>query len=233
MHSPHRRCRRAVWTLRCEARYFPRVYQPAHFREDRREVQFDLIHRNPLGTLISHGIAGLIANPLPFVLYDGEGASGTLRVHMARANPQWQQLDGTAECLVVFAGSNEYITPSWLPTKQQTGKVVPTWNYATVHVWGTPRVTHDAGWLMRQITDLTAIQESKRPEPWQVTDAPAEYVEKLVAAIVGIEIPIERIEGKWKVSQNRNEAERTGIVAGLEGQGSEVMAKLVRGPDPL
>jgi transcriptional regulator len=212
------------------------MYQPSAFREDRLEVQHELIRTHPLGLIVTDGPKGLMANPIPFVVYAGEGERGTLRVHLARANSQWEELAAVRECLVVFQGLQDYITPSWLPTKKETEKVVPTWNYVSVHVWGAPRVIEDPAWLLRQINDLTHAQERSRPAPWQVADAPATYVAAQLRAIVGVEIPINRIEGKWKVSQNRNEADRRGIAEGLTAQGglSAAMAALVkeRGGNP-
>ncbi len=202
------------------------MYQPVHFREDRLEVQHELIRNRPLGLLVTAGPGGLMANPVPF-LVDVEGRFGTLRAHVARANPQWRELDGLAECLVVFQGPQDYVTPSWYATKRETGKVVPTWNYATVHAWGRPRAIEDATWLRRQIGDLTASMEGRRTAPWAVEDAPADFVAMQIRAIVGIEIPIARIEGKWKMSQNRTPADRQGVVAGYREDGDEVMAMLV------
>ncbi len=142
------------------------MYQPPHFREDRPEVQHALIRAHPLGLLITAGPAGLLANLFPFLL-DADGSEkGMLRVHMARANPQWRELEAIQECLVVFQGPQDYVTPSWYATKRETAKVVPTWNYATVHVWGRPRVMNDDAWLRKQIEDLTASRENLRAEPW-------------------------------------------------------------------
>jgi transcriptional regulator len=203
------------------------MYQPPAFREDRIEVQHTLIRAHPLGLLITAGPAGLLANLFPFLL-DAEGAEkGTLRLHMARANPQWRELERSEECLVVFQGPQDYVTPSWYATKRETGKVVPTWNYATVHVWGRPRVMNDDAWLRRQIEDLTRSREARRAEPWQVGDAPEDFVVMQMRAIVGIEIPISRIEGKWKMSQNRPEADRAGVIAGFRQMGDEAIAALV------
>jgi transcriptional regulator len=205
------------------------MYQPAHFREDRIEVQHDLIRTHPLGLLITSGPSGLLANPLPFLIDADESPRGTLRAHVARANPQWHELAEAEQCLVVFQGPQEYVTPSWYPTKQETGKVVPTWNYVTVHAWGCPRIVEDAVWLRRQIEDLTRLKEGSRAMPWMVDDAPAPFVTAQMKAIVGVEIPISRSEGKWKVSQNRPTADRAGVVAGLRGGGeqAEAIAKLV------
>jgi transcriptional regulator len=202
------------------------MYQPPAFREDRPEVLHALIRKHPLGLLITAGPAGLLANLFPFLL-DTEGAEkGTLRLHMARANPQWRELEAVEECLVVFQGPQDYVTPSWYATKRETGKVVPTWNYATVHVWGRPRVMDDT-WLRRQIEDLTASRETRRAEPWAVSDAPEDFVAMQMRAIVGIEIPLLRIEGKWKMSQNRPEADRAGVIAGFREMGDEAIAALV------
>jgi transcriptional regulator len=205
------------------------MYQPPAFREDRIEVQHALIRAHPLGLLITAGPAGLLANPFPF-LVDPEGSEkGTLRLHIARANPQWRELEAIDECLVVFQGPQDYVTPSWYATKRETGKVVPTWNYATVHAWGHPRVMNDDAWLRRQIEDLTRSRESRRTAPWQVDDAPADFVAAQMRGIVGVEIVISRIEGKWKMSQNRPAADRSGVVAGFRetGEAGEVIAALV------
>jgi transcriptional regulator len=203
------------------------MYQPPHFREDRVAVQHGLIRQFPLGLLVTAGPGGLLANPAPFVLYEDEGERGLLRVHLARANPQLRELAAVSECLVVFQGPQEYVTPSWYATKRETGKVVPTWNYATVHVHGRPTVIEDAAWLRRQVDDLTAMAEGYRPAKWQVDDAPADFVTAQLKGIAGVEIPIDRIEGKWKVSQNRPVADREGVVEGLRSESREAMATLV------
>ena len=191
------------------------MYIPPTFREDRIEALHALIRQHPLGLLTSAGAVGLAATPLPFLVYPAEGPHGTLRAHLARANPHWRELQGGAECLVVFMGPQGYVTPSWYPSKRETQKVVPTWNYVCVQAWGKPRIVEDPAWLRRQIDDLTRARESARPEPWMVDDAPEDYLAAQMKAIVGIEIPIARIEGKWKLSQNRPAADRAGVVAGL------------------
>jgi transcriptional regulator len=205
------------------------MYQPPHFREDRIEVQHDLIRSHPLGLLITAGPSGLMANPIPFILDAAASERGTLRAHLARANPQWQDLAAVEECLVVFQGPQAYVTPSWYATKQETGKVVPTWNYATVHAWGRPQLMDDPIWLREQIDGLTAQKEGARALPWQVADAPEAFVAAQLKGIVGIEVPIARIEGKWKVSQNRPEADRAGVFHGLRAEGGtdDPMAALV------
>jgi transcriptional regulator len=205
------------------------MYQPPQFREDRLDVQHDLIRSHPLGLLITAGPNGLTANPIPFLIDAEASDKGTLRAHLSRANDQWRELSEVDECLVVFQGPHDYVTPSWYATKRETGKVVPTWNYATVHAWGRPTVIDDAEWLRRQIDDLTNSRERARAEPWAVDDAPAPFVAAQVRGIVGVEIPVARIEGKWKVSQNRPEADRIGVWKGFSGKGiaGEAMAELV------
>ncbi|MBI3705759.1 MAG: FMN-binding negative transcriptional regulator [Rhizobiales bacterium] len=205
------------------------MYQPQHFREDRLAVQHALIREHALGLLITAGPGGLQANHIPF-LVDADGSPhGKVRAHLARANPQWRELSAVDECLVVFQGPQQYISPSLYPTKHEHGKAVPTWNYITVHAWGRPQVIDDVTWLRRQVDDLTSHKESALPAPWAVSDAPAPYVAAQLRGIVGIEIPIARIEGKWKVSQNRPAIDKAGVVKGLRGSGSdaEPMAALV------
>lgn len=204
------------------------MYQPPHFREDRAEVQHALIRSHPLGLLVTAGAGGLMANPIPFLIYPDECEFGTLRAHVARGNPQWRELGAVKECLVVFQGPHSYVSPSWYATKQETGKVVPTWNYVTVHAWGRPRVIEDAMWLRRQLDDLTASQENRRVPPWAVGDAPEPFIASQMKGIVGVEIPVARIEGKWKVSQNRPEADRAGVIAGLTAESDDAMAALVK-----
>ena len=202
------------------------MYQPPHFREDRLEVQHQLIRAHPLGLVFTVGPAGLMANAIPFLVDADASAKGTLRGHFARANPQLGELAVVEECLVVFQGPQAYITPSWYATKRATGKVVPTWNYVTVHAWGRPAVRDDASWLRRQIEDLTRSREAGRAAPWRVSDAPEGFIAGQAKGIVGVEIVIARIEGKWKVSQNRPVEDRAGVVAGLR-ESDQAMAQLV------
>jgi len=175
------------------------------------------------------GPSGLQANHIPFLIDADGSARGTLRAHLARANPQCSDLAVVDECLVAFQGPQQYISPSLYPTKREHGKVVPTWNYITVHAWGRPRIIEDAAWLRQQVEDLTSHKESSRSAPWRVSDAPEPYVAAQLKGIVGIEIPISRIEGKWKVSQNRPAIDQAGVAAGLRGSGgdAEIMASLV------
>jgi transcriptional regulator len=202
------------------------MYQPAPHREDRLEVQHELIERHPLGLLISLGAAGLLANALPFLLQRSAGPLGTLQAHLARANAQWQELDGQ-QVLVVFQGPQAYVSPSLYASKRETGKVVPTWNYAMVQARGVARLRTDTTWLDTQINALTSRHEANRDPRWAVSDAPRTYIEGLLHAIVGIEIEIDAIEGKWKVSQNRPEADRRGVAEGL-AQDNPEMSELVR-----
>lgn len=191
------------------------MYIPASFKQTRPDRLHELIFKHPLGLLVTHGESGLEASPVPFLLYPQEGEHGVLRAHLAKANPHWKSLVSMDECLVVFQGPEGYVTPNWYPGKAATHRAVPTWNYATVQVRGRPAVTEDPVWLRRQLADLTACQEQSRPAPWSLDDAPADYLATQLKAIVGIEIPIRHIEGKWKMSQNKDEADREGVVRGL------------------
>jgi transcriptional regulator len=206
------------------------MYQPAHHREDRLEVQHALIRAFPLGTLVTAGASGLVANHVPFLIDPEASKLGTLRAHVARANPQWREFDPAQEALVIFQGSERYISPSWYETKRETGKVVPTWNYAVVHAYGPMKIIEDQAWLRQQIEDLTRFNEAPRAEPWAVNDAPESFVAAMARGIVGLEIEIARIEGKWKVSQNRPEADRRSVVEGLRAEAdapAQTMAELV------
>jgi transcriptional regulator len=202
------------------------MYQPDHHREDRIDVQHDLIETHPFGLLISTGEDGLLANGLPFLLQRSVGPKGRLQAHIARANPQWKGLDGQ-EVLVVFQGPLTYVTPAFYETKRETGKVVPTWNYAMVQARGIACLRDDPAWLDTQIAALTDRHEASRAEPWEVSDAPRPYIEAQLRGIVGIDIDIRQIEGKWKVSQNRPVADRLGVAQGLAEAHPE-MAALVR-----
>ena len=211
------------------------MYQPSPHRQEQLEAQHALIRSHPLGLLISHGAQGLEANSIPFLIDAEASKLGTLQAHMARANGQWRSLNEASEVLVIFQGADHYITPSWYATKRETGKVVPTWNYVMVQARGRPRAIEDSVWLRRQIEALTLKQESPRPAPWAVGDAPEAFIEMQIKAIVGVEIEIVDIAGKWKASQNRPAADRTGVMAGLEALGDEAalaMAAIVREAEP-
>jgi transcriptional regulator len=212
------------------------MYLPAHFQETRTPVLHDLIRAHPLAVLVTLDAAGLVANHIPMEIDPGAGELGTLRGHVARGNPVWQSARPDVGAMAVFQGPQSYITPSYYATKAATGKVVPTWNYAVVHAYGPLRVIEDAAWLRGFIEQLTdrheaALQQAMGDAPWQVGDAPGSFIDGLVKAIVGIEIPIARIEGKWKVSQNRPAEDRAGVVAGLsrgDDAARHAMAALVR-----
>ncbi|MVA97307.1 FMN-binding negative transcriptional regulator [Nitratireductor sp. CAU 1489] len=209
------------------------MYQPPHFREQRLDVLHDLIRAHPLGLLVTAGPQGPVADPLPFLLDVDRGGNGTLRAHLSRANPHWRLIVDRPQrpVLAVFQGANAYVTPSWYATKRETGKVVPTWNYAIVQARGRPAIIEDRDWLARQIGDLTRMHEDHRAEPWAVSDAPQRFVDAQIGGIVGLEIEIASIEGKWKVSQNRSEVDRLGVAAGLESEtapDAQKVAGLVR-----
>jgi transcriptional regulator len=195
------------------------MYDVEAFREDRVEVMHALIKAHPLAMLVTTGAQGLEANHIPLLIDPEPAPFGTLRGHVARANPVWRTFDAGRDVLAVFQGPQGYITPSWYPTKAQTGKVVPTWNYAVVHAHGPLKVCEDAGWLRALVTRLTESQESPREKPWHVTDAPADYIGAMLKAIVGIEIPLRRLQGKWKMSQNRLPQDRDGVIQGLDARG--------------
>ncbi|WP_337263875.1 MULTISPECIES: FMN-binding negative transcriptional regulator [unclassified Serratia (in: enterobacteria)] len=191
------------------------MYQPTSFREDDLDNQLALVRANPLGLLISHSSQGLLADPLPFLVDVDRQQQVILRAHMARANPHWQRLHRGPECLVVFQGAEGYISPSWYESKRQHGKVVPTWNYAAVQMWGVPTVMEDPLWLRQQLAGITGLNESQQPQPWSLDDAPANYIASQMKGIVGIEIVVTRREGKWKMSQNRSAEDISGVIAGL------------------
>jgi transcriptional regulator len=203
------------------------MYNPPHFSEPRIEQQHALIRTYPLGLLITAGADGLAASPLPFHLVTDGAGLGTLQAHLSRANQHWRHLDGQ-DALVVFQGRDAYITPSWYASKRDHGKVVPTWNYAVVQARGPVRVVHDAPWLRALVERLTDEHEERRDGRWRVSDAPDEFIGSQLKGIVGIEIGIRSIEGKWKVSQNRPPADREGVRDGLDREGNAAMADLVR-----
>jgi transcriptional regulator len=196
------------------------MYRPVQFREERPEVLASLVADHPLGTLVVQSADGLSAEHLPF-LFDGR----VLRAHVARANPVWQQ-DG-CEALVIFVAPGGYVTPSLYDEKARSGKVVPTWNYAAVHAHGKLRAVNDPAWLLQLLNDLTDQHEHAMAQPWAVADAPADFIDKLLGAIVGIEIEVERIAGKWKVSQNHPAANQARVAQQVSG-----MAPLMRGLTP-
>jgi transcriptional regulator len=195
------------------------MYQPDHFRVDDIAEMHALMRARPLATLVSAGELGLYATHLPTVLRP-EGTFGVIECHLARANPHWKDLAAGGEALMMFQGPDAYITPSWYPSKAEHGKTVPTWNYAVVHAYGRPAVMQDAAWLRRHVGELTDQQERSEAAPWKVTDAPERYVEVMLRGIVGFRFEIARLEGKWKMSQNREMRDRAGSVQGLARRGA-------------
>lgn len=202
------------------------MYGPPIFREERREVLHDLIRAHPFATLVTLGADGLTANHLPVILHADEGGNGVLRCHVARANPVWQDFDAAAGALAVFQGPHHYVTPSWYPSKAEHGRVVPTWNYAVVQARGSLSVVEDPERLLAHVAALTAQPEAGRGNPWAMDDAPGDFVQKQLKGIVGLELRIDRLDGKWKMSQNRDAGDRQGVVDGLAAEGTDA-ARLV------
>ena len=216
------------------------MYLPAHFAESRPEVLQRLVLDHPFGLLVTQDANGVTANSVPFFLdADPAGGPGVLRAHVARANPVWREARSDVESLVVFQGAQAYVSPVWYPSKAEHGKVVPTWNYIMVQARGTARFIEDTAWLRAFVTRLTDTHEGERAAratgygatPWAVSDAPADYVETMLRAIVGVEVVLSSIVGKWKVSQNRSVADRAGVVRGLgevAGSDAAAVARAVR-----
>lgn len=211
------------------------MYLPSHFEESRIEVLHELMRRHPLATLVTTGSGGLNANHLPVELDAAPAPYGTLRCHVARANPLWRDHAPGGEALAIFQGPQVYVSPSWYETKKQTGEVVPTYNYAVVHAYGALRIIDDPAWLRGLVTRLTERFEGASAAPWQVGDAPQEFIEKQLRAIVGIEMTIARISGKWKASQNRPAEDRAGAVEALRAApdaDSRAMAQMIKDRSP-
>lgn len=197
------------------------MYIPRAFQETRIPVMHDFIDAHPFATVVSVAASGLTASHIPLVLERGGTELGVLRGHLSRANPQWRELSPEVEVLAIFGGPHHYISPSWYPEKSETGKVVPTWNYSVVHVYGRVTIYEDGDWLQRHLTALTDIHEGPMPTPWRVTDAPEQFVRAMVKGIVGLELNVTRLEGKWKASQNRSEGDQRGAAEGLGELGTE------------
>ena len=204
------------------------MYVPKHFEETDLTVLHQLIRSRSLGTWVAWASGELVVNHLPFLIDSSRGEFGTLVGHVARANPIWKAIVDNTPSVVVFQGSDKYITPSWYPSKQETGKAVPTWNYVVVHAHGSPRVIQDKEWLRAHVAALSDRHEHALPVPWKLTDSPAEYIEALLNAIVGIEIPLDSLRGKWKLGQNRTAADLAGVVAGLSADGDDASMELAQ-----
>lgn len=206
------------------------MYTPDAFKETRTEVLHELIRKFPLATLVLPNLDDVEINHLPMVLRHEPAICGTLVGHVPKANEIWKLMDGKTRAAAVFQGANAYITPSWYPSKHEHGRAVPTWNYAVVHVRGTPQMIDDSRWLLTHLEELTDTLESSQALPWKVSDAPRDFTDRMVSRLVGIEMPIDAIEGKWKTSQNRPLADQVGVVAGLKSRGDRealAMAELI------
>lgn len=207
------------------------MYTPALFRVEDREEVFAAIRASRLSSFVTATADGLVATPLPLMLDGSEGPQGTLYGHLARANPQWR-VPPIGDAMAIFTGPDAYVTPSWYATKREHGKVVPTWNYVAVHAYGAPEFFEDHERLRDVVTRLTDLYERPRAEPWAVTDAPAPFVDAQLRGIVGLRMPITRLEGKRKMSQNRSESDRQGVAAGLaasESASDRDVARLIPG----
>jgi transcriptional regulator len=204
------------------------VYTPPHFAEDRPQVLQDFIGRNPLATLVTLNGGSLTANHIPLLFDPDPAPHGKLIGHLARANNQWRDIDERVEALAIFIGPQAYVSPSWYATKAETGKVVPTWNYAAVHAYGVLRVIEDAAWLRNLVGRLTDRHEGTRSQPWRVEDAPEAYIQSQLKGIVGIELTVQHIQGKLKLSQNRPERDRQGTERGLAETGDAGAAALAK-----
>lgn len=206
------------------------MYLPPHFEETRLDVLHDVIRAHPLGTLITVADGRPVADEIPFLIDPTAGPQGHLHAHLARANPVCRDNSDGRKVLVLFRGPQAYVSPAWYPGKAEHGRVVPTWNYVSVQVSGTLRLIDDEAWIRAQVDQLTTQQEAGRSAPWRVDDAPEDFIAQQLRAIVGVEIVIESLTGKWKTSQNRSAADRLGVAAGLAAEDdpqAQRMARLV------
>jgi transcriptional regulator len=206
------------------------IYNPPHFRVAQPELLHRMIARYPLATLITSGGNEMAVSYLPLLYFPREAGAGVLQGHMARANSQWQSYSAGSPALALFNGPQHYITPNWYMSKAEHGKVVPTWNYVAVHAHGTLTFKDDPEWILANVQALTNSQEQASANPWRVSDAPPEFIQQQLRAIVGVELSIAKLEGKWKVSQNRSREDREGVIAGLhslESSAAEEIADLV------
>ena len=206
------------------------MYLPSEFKEDRVPVLHEAMRAIAFGTLVTLGQNGMVASHIPLLLDEAPAPFGTLTGHLARANPQGHAAAPETEALAIFLGPQAYVTPSWYPSKAETGRVVPTWNYVAIHAYGRLRFIDDAAWKRAHVTRLTASQEGKRATPWAVSDAPADYLAGMLKGIIGFELPIARLQGKWKMSQNRKAEDRRGVIAGLgaeDGAGAAEVAAIM------
>lgn len=191
------------------------MYVPKFSEEKDASILHSFVKSKPLGAWTTIVDGEIVINHIPFVLHESSGELGTLVGHVARANRIWQDYSSSVNSVVVFQGDQAYITPSWYPSKHKHGKAVPTWNYMVVHAHGIPKKIEDPEWLLQHLNELTDIHEGGQSVPWKVSDAPEKFIENLIGAIVGIEIPIVKLTGKWKLGQNRSEPDKLGTIAGL------------------
>lgn len=201
------------------------MYTPSHFEKASTSAIRSLIAAHPLATLVTQSSDGLGAEHIP-MLFVESGPQVVLHGHVAKANPVWQQVRESGEVLVIFQGPNRYISPKWYPSKLEHGKVVPTWNYLVVHAHGTIHWLHDSVWLRNHVEAASTAHESP-DSPWRLSDAPSDFIDRMLASIVGFEIQVSALKGKWKLSQNRTEADRRGVVEALKSQDSSVAAEMV------
>jgi transcriptional regulator len=204
------------------------MYTPAHFALTEPEARQRILREHPLGMLVTHGPEGLDANHIPFEYDPARGEHGTLTAHVARANPVWQRCAGGADVLVVFRGVEGYISPSWYPSKHDTHRQVPTWNYEVVHAHGRLTVRDDEKFVRGVVARLTRSHEAAEPQPWKMGDAPPDYLDAMLQAIVGLEIVVTRLEGKAKLSQNKAPLDLQGAVEALQARGREALAQAMR-----
>ncbi len=201
------------------------MYVPAHFSVSDHDALFRLIRENPLGVLVTHGRSGLDANHVPFELDPSEGERGVLRAHVARANPLWREVEDGAEVLVVFRAEHAYVSPNWFPSKHEFHKQVPTWNYRVAHVHGTITIRDEEPFLRALVGRLTTVHEATEAKPWKMSDAPEDYIEAMLRSIVGIEIAITRLAGKFKLSQNRELRDRLSLGETLKSRGDVALGQ--------
>lgn len=205
------------------------MYLPEQFAEQRVEELQRIMRDFPLGTIVTHTSQGLDANHIPFELDAERGACGTLQGHIARANPLWTDFPSGADVLVIFHGNDGYISPSWYPSKQETHRHVPTWNYEVVHAHGKLRIVDDEKFVRGVLARLTRRHEAAEPRPWKMGDAPADYLDQMLKMIVGIEVEISRVQGKRKLGQNRDARDLEGAVRALRDRGQTALADAMEG----